>query len=184
MQKNQRIITIFISLIFALFPGLSHASLPVKEAVAIPVSSTVEIKVMVQQLDTANVSVVVASQPKVAACSLPNTEASLQGGAINLHQSADCFRVSAAPLTTAPTIHVASIQTVTTVRVIRSHALTHEGLGNGPSRQSQAPVLPVVSAALAMLVVTVSVIYKPRTLHFSKVTLSSLSLSQLQILRC
>ena len=184
MQKNQRITTIFISLIITLFPALSHASLTATEAVASRESSSVEIKVMVQQLDTANVSVAVSNQSKVVACSMPFTETALQGGAINLHQPADCFRVSVAPLTTAPTIHVASIQTVTTVRVIRSHALTHEGLGNGPSRQSQAPVLPVVSAALAMLVVTVSVIYKPRTLHFSKVTLSSLSLSQLQILRC
>ena len=184
MQKKQRIITIFISLIFGLFPGLSHASLPVASATAPSVASSVEIKVTVQQLNTTNVSVAVASQPKVAACSAPSTDTALQGGSINLHQPADCFRVSAVSVAEAPSIHVASIQTVTTVRVIRSHAITHEGFQNGSSSQPQIPVLPVVPVVLGVLVFTLSIIYRPRALHFSKVTFHSLSLSQLQILRC
>jgi hypothetical protein len=184
MQKNQRIITIFISLIFTLFPALSHASLVVEKAVTRPASSSVEIKVMVQQLDTANASVVVASQPKVAACSLPANEFGIQGGVINLHQSADCFRVSVAPLTAAPSVAVASIQTVTTVRVIRSHTITHEGFRSGTNGQTQVPLTPVVPAVMAIVIIALSVIYRPRVQKFSKITFHSLSLSQLQILRC
>ncbi len=171
-------------MIFALVPELSHAFLPVSEVVSTSAPTSVEIKVMVQQLDTTNVSVVVPSQPKIAACSLPANEFGIQGGTINLHQSADCFRVSVAPLTTAPSIAVATIQTVTTVRVIRSHTIAHEGFRSGTNSQSQVPLTPVVPIVLAIVIVTLSVIYKPRVLHFSKITFHSLSLSQLQILRC
>jgi hypothetical protein len=184
MPKNQKIIAIFTSLIFALVPELSHAFLPVSEVALTPAPTSVEIKVMVQQLDTANVSVVVASQPKVAACSLPANEFGIQGGVINLHQPADCFRVSVAPLTAAPSIAVASIQTVTTVRVIRSHTMTHEGFHSGTNGQTQVPLTPVVPAVMAIVIIALSVIYRPRVQKFSKVTFHSLSLSQLQILRC
>lgn len=184
MPKNQKIIAILISLIFALVPELSHAFLPVSDAISTSAPTSVEIKVMVKQLDTANVSMAVPSQSKVAACSLPANEFGIQGGAINLHQPADCFRVSVAPVTVAPSIAVATIQTVTTVRVIRSHAINSEGFHSGTNRQSQVPLTPVVPAVMAIVIIALSVIYRPRVQKFSKITFHSLSLSQLQILRC
>lgn len=186
-MKSKLKITLFSLLIAAILLPSSVFTTPVSEASSNPAPSSTAATVKVQVLSAPQTATLNVEVKQTTSCNLgPLTSNNLvqDTSLFNLNQTADCFAINSALLVTQPRLTVTVAATSSTILVVNNSQSTVHKIHQTQSLPQSLPALPL-AAALVFSVVTVAIEPGARAMHYrTKRLAQSLTLSQLQVMRC